>query len=135
GFTGFFYGFFSMYIYGEFRVQLNSQGFASGQLLSTPSLGTAGQRCLGVPTLHLDGMEARAVESCRAASGGRVLTQQENRELIRRTLFGNGMDPSSLWTKAPRCLRTAFGNKVPRNDDFYRWTISPVPDRCILDHG
>ena len=53
------------------RVQLTSQGFASGQLLSTPSLGTAGQRCLGVATLHLDAMEARAVESCRAASGGR----------------------------------------------------------------
>lgn len=53
------------------RVQLNSQGFASGQLLSTPSLGTAGQRCLGVATLHLDAKEARATESCRATSGGR----------------------------------------------------------------
>lgn len=25
--------------------------------------------------------------------------------------------------------------QVPRNDDFFRWTISPVPDRCLLDHG
>ena len=25
--------------------------------------------------------------------------------------------------------------QVPRNDDFFRWTISPVPDRCLLAHG
>lgn len=48
----------------------------------------------------------------RLLETNRLLTQQENRELIRRTLFGNSMDPSSLWTNAPRCLRSAFGNKV-----------------------
>lgn len=26
-------------------------------------------------------------------------------------------------------------SQVPRNEDFFRWTISPVPDRCVLDHG
>ncbi|CAN0313296.1 unnamed protein product [Pylaiella littoralis] len=136
GFTGFFYAFFSVHVYRKFRVQLTSQGFASGQLLSTPSLGTSGQRLLGVATLHLGGMEARAVESCRAASGGRILTGRENHNLIRRTLFGNGGgDPSSLWASAPRCLTAALGNQVPSNDNFFRWMISPVPDRCVLDHG
>ena len=24
---------------------------------------------------------------------------------------------------------------MPRNDDFFRWIIFPVPDRCIVDHG
>lgn len=41
------------------------------------------------------------------------MTKNENRSLITRTLFSNPeLDPGSLWTKASRSLRTAFGNKV-----------------------
>lgn len=68
---------------------------------------------LTLPHYASIGIQARALESCRLASRGRILTQIENRELIQRTLFNTRTaDPSGLWTSAPRLLRVAFGFKV-----------------------